>query len=98
MLLSGTGYATPNETSALAVDGGNTVWTTNLDGSVSRFANSGAAISPSTGYVSTGATSGVGIAIDASGNVWTTDYYLNTVFQYIGAAGPSSPGSRREAE
>ena len=87
--LSGTGYATPNETSALAVDGSNTVWTTNLDGSVSRFANSGTAISPSTGYVSAGATSGVGIAIDASGNVWTTDYYLNSVFEYIGAAGPT---------
>jgi hypothetical protein len=87
--LSGRGYATPNETSALAVDGSNTVWTANLDGSISRFKNSGEAISPSTGYVSKGATSGVGIAIDASGNVWTTDYYLNSVFEHIGAAGPT---------
>jgi hypothetical protein len=31
----------------------------------------------------------VGIAIDASGNVWTTDYYLNSVFEHIGAAGPT---------
>jgi hypothetical protein len=87
--LSGTGYVTPNETSALAIDGSNTVWTANVDGSVSRFANSGTAISPSTGYISAGATAAVGIAIDASGNVWTTDYYVNSLFEYIGAASPA---------
>jgi hypothetical protein len=87
--LSGTGYVTPNETSALAIDGSNTVWTANVDGSVSRFANTGAAISPATGYISAGATAAVGIAIDASGNVWTTDYYVNSLFEYIGAASPA---------
>jgi len=87
--LSGTGYVTPNETSALAIDGSNTVWTANVDGSVSRFSNSGTAISPAAGYLSTGATAEVGIAVDASGNVWTTDYYVNSLFEYVGAAAPT---------
>ena len=87
--LSGAGYAAPSATTSIAVDGSNTVWTSNVDGSVSRFSNSGAAISPTTGYQAKGATAGVGIAIDASGNVWTTDYYVNSLFEYIGAAGPT---------
>jgi hypothetical protein len=31
----------------------------------------------------------VGIAVDGSGNVWTTDYDSNTLFEYVGAAGPA---------
>jgi streptogramin lyase len=87
--LSGSGYTTPNNTSKLVVDGSNTVWTANVDGSISRFANSGTAISPATGYVSPDATAVVGIAVDPSGNVWTTDYYVNSVFEFVGAAGPT---------
>lgn len=87
--LSGAGYATPNETSAIAVDGSNTVWTANLDGSVSHFADSGTALSPATGYVTPGATAAVGIAVDASGNVWMTDFYVNSLFEYVGAASPT---------
>jgi streptogramin lyase len=88
--LSGSGYRIPASAASIAVDGDNTVWTANSDGSVSRFTNQGAAISPSTGYVSNGATAGVGIAIDASGNVWTSDNYVNSLFEYIGAAGPTT--------
>ena len=86
---SGSGYPTPNNTSKLVVDGSNTVWTANVDGSISRFANSGAAITPATGYVTRDATAAVGIAVDPSGNVWTTDYYVNSIFEYVGAAGPT---------
>ncbi|HZY64132.1 MAG TPA: hypothetical protein VFE38_16565 [Edaphobacter sp.] len=85
---SGAGYATPAEVSAVAVDGANTVWTANTDGSISRFTSSGAAISPATGYISAGATGEVGIALDASGNVWTTDNYVDSIFEFIGAASP----------
>ena len=87
--LSGSGYAIPAGAASILVDGDNTVWTANADGSVSRFANSGAAISPATGYVSSGATAEVGIAIDPSGNVWTSDNYVNSIFEYIGAAAPT---------
>ena len=86
--LSGAGYVTPSDVSALSVDGNNTVWTANTDGSISRLANSGAAISPATGYVSAGATGEVGIVVDASGNVWTTDNYVAALFEYVGAASP----------
>ena len=87
--LSGAGFTAPNDTSDVVVDGSNTVWSANLDGSVSRFSGTGAAISPATGYVTAGATSEVGIAVDGSGNVWTTDYYRNSLFEYVGAAGPT---------
>jgi hypothetical protein len=87
--LSGNGFTTPNDTSAIVVDGSNTVWTANTDGSVSRFASSGAALSPAKGYVTAGASAEVGIAVDASGNVWTTDYYKNSLYEYVGAAGPT---------
>jgi streptogramin lyase len=87
--LSGAGYATPSFVSAVAVDGANTVWTANTDGSISHLSNSGTAISPATGYVSPDATAEVGVVIDASGNVWTTDYYVNSLFEYVGAASPA---------
>ena len=87
--LSGSGFAAPGPTTSIAVDGNNTVWTSNLNGSVSRFSNLGAMIGPATGYLANGATAGVGIAIDASGNVWMTDYYVNSLFEYVGAAGPT---------
>ncbi len=87
--LSGSGYATPSATSSIAVDGNNTIWAGDVNGSVSQFSNSGTAISPSTGYTANGATAVVGMAIDASGNVWTTDYYVNSLFEYVGAAGPT---------
>lgn len=88
--LSGSGYRIPSGAASIAVDGDNTVWTANSDGSVSRLTNQGTAISPVTGYVSNGATAAVGIAIDASGNVWTSDNYVNSLFEYIGAAAPTT--------
>jgi hypothetical protein len=87
--LSGSGYPTPAEVSDVAVDGSNTIWTANTDGSISHFAASGAALSPATGYISPGATGEVGLALDASGNVWTTDNYVNSIFEYVGAASPT---------
>ncbi|HZY73441.1 MAG TPA: NHL repeat-containing protein [Edaphobacter sp.] len=87
---SGAGYATPAPVSAVAIDGSNTVWTANTDGSISRLSATGARISPSMGYTSAGATGEVGIVIDASGNVWTTDNYVNSIFEYVGAATPTT--------
>ncbi len=86
--LSGGGYATPSEVSALAVDGDNTVWTANTDGSVSHLANSGAALSPPAGYAAPDAMAAVGLVLDDAGNVWTTDYYVDSLFEYVGAAAP----------
>jgi len=87
--LSGAGFVTPNDVSAVAVDGSNTVWTANADGSVSHLSNTGASLSPSTGYISAAATGEVGLVVDASGNVWTTDNFVNSLFEYVGAATPA---------
>ncbi|HMH13091.1 MAG TPA: NHL repeat-containing protein [Edaphobacter sp.] len=92
---SGAGYTTPAPVAGIAVDGSNTVWTANLDGSVSHLSNAGTAISPATGFLATGATGEVGVAIDASGNVWTTDAWPNgtgqySLYEYVGAAGPTA--------
>ena len=87
--LSGAGYPVPADVASIAVDGSNTIWTANADGSISHLSNTGAAISPASGYISNGATAEVGIAIDASGNVWTTDNYIDSLFEYIGAASPA---------
>jgi streptogramin lyase len=89
-LLSGAGYATPADVSAVAVDGSNTIWTANTDGSISHLSATGASISPAaTGYISADATAEVGIALDASGNVWTTDNFVDSIFEYIGVASPT---------
>lgn len=88
-LLSGSGYTIPAGAASIAVDGSNTVWTANSDGSISHFGSSGALLSPSTGFIADRATAGVGIAIDASGNVWTSDNSVNSLFEYIGVATPA---------
>ena len=94
LLSGGTGYATSAAVSSVAVDGDNTIWTANTDGSISRLSATGASISPlKTGYISPAATAEVGIALDASGNVWTSDDNFgsgnSSIFEYIGAAAPT---------
>lgn len=89
LLSPGTGYTTPAPVSAVAVDGANTLWTANTDGSISHLSATGASLSPATGYISANATGEVGIALDASGNVWTSDNYINSIFEYVGAAAPT---------
>lgn len=94
-LLSGSnGYATSAAVSSLAVDGDNTIWTANTDGSISRLSATGASLSPlKTGYISPAATAEVGIALDASGNVWTSDDNFgpghSSIFEYVGAGAPT---------
>lgn len=87
--LSSSGYTIPAGAASIAVDGGNTVWTANSDGSLSHFGSSGVLLSPSTGFTADRATAGVGIAVDASGNVWTSDNSVNSLFEYIGVATPT---------
>ncbi len=70
-----------NTPTAIAIDGADNVWVTNsqgtglpLDSSVTEFSNSGTPLSPATGFVGGGLSSGTSfatsIAIDNSGNVW----------------------------
>ncbi len=80
---------------ALAVDGAGTVWVSNFRGnSVSAFASASggaasAALSPSSGFgVDAKLFEPFGIAVDASGNLWTANFAGNSVTQFVGAAVP----------
>jgi streptogramin lyase len=87
-VLSGSGYTVAGTSQTIAVDGANTIWTAGLtNGTLTHLTNAGAAISPAAGYKASGATAEYGMALDASGNIWTTDSggYL---FEWVGAAAP----------
>ncbi|MES2393961.1 MAG: hypothetical protein V4555_20160 [Acidobacteriota bacterium] len=98
-----------NDPLGFAVDGSGNVWVINFNKSqaqngdqscVAEFANSGAAISPSTGYMSSNPelnstsfsgpsiTGGSGIAVDGSGNVWIGNSLDGNLEILIGAATP----------
>ncbi len=63
----------------------------NRDGnSLSAFTNTGAPISPSTGYQAAGLNGPRGLAIDPSGNVWLTNFTYNSITEFIGVATPAT--------
>ena len=66
------------------------VWVANTNGTVSVLSNTGAAISPSTGYSGPGSKP-AGIAIDISGNVWVPSSTANTVTKILGVLAPVVP-------
>jgi hypothetical protein len=86
-----------NVPEGIAIDGAGNVWAVNRgstltsppypDSSLSEFNSSGDALSPSTGYQA-GLNLSLSLAIDGSGNVWTTNNSLNTVTEFVGAATP----------
>ncbi len=79
----------------IAIDGAGSVWVANFRGpSLSQLAGSasntpGNALSPSAGWApDAGLLEAYGIAIDASGNVWVTNFGNNTLTEFVGLAGP----------
>ena len=86
-----------NVPEGIAIDGAGNVWAANRgstatsapypDSSLSEFTSTGVAVSPATGYQA-GLNLSLSLAIDGSGNVWTTNSYLNTVTEFVGAASP----------
>jgi len=84
-----------NHPSGIETDGAGAVWVANYDGNTitelqgANQAAPGQAVSPSTGFgVDASLLDPYGIAIDASGNVWVSNFGLNTVTQFVGAATP----------
>ncbi len=84
-----------NHPQAIAVDGAGTVWVANYLGkSLSELAGSssatpGAFLSPSTGFGNDAAMlQPYGLAIDASGNIWVSNFGTDTLTQFIGIAAP----------
>jgi len=91
-----------NDPNGIAVDGNGTVWVTNYRGGSftelagAGSANHGTALSPSTGYgADVNLVEPFGIAIDASGNVWISNFdsvpaqgQQGTITEFVGLATP----------
>ncbi|MGD0442665.1 MAG: NHL repeat-containing protein, partial [Edaphobacter sp.] len=79
----------------IAIDGAGHVWNTNyLGDSITELAGSaanspGQILSPTVGYASDAKLDeGFAIAIDASGNLWITNFFSNTLTEIVGLATP----------
>ncbi len=79
----------------VAIDGANNAWIANYRGSsLTELAGAastlpGTVLSPASGYGSdAGLLEAFGIAIDASGDVWVTNFGSNTLTEFVGLAVP----------
>ena len=79
----------------IAIDGSGHVWVTNVSGSsITELAgsaanSSGQIVSPTTGWAKDADLSeGWDVAIDASGNLWITNFYTNVLTEIVGLATP----------
>ncbi len=79
----------------IAIDGSGHVWVTNyLGSSITELAGSAASspgqiLSPTAGYArDAGLVEAYAVSIDASGNLWVTNFYTNTLTEIIGLATP----------
>jgi streptogramin lyase len=79
----------------IAIDGSGHVWVTNyLGSSITELAGSAASspgqiLSPTVGYArDAGLVEAYAVSIDASGNLWVTNFYTNTLTEVIGLATP----------
>jgi len=87
-ILPSGGLGTP---AGIAIDGASQVWVTNANGTVSLFADSTAALSPSSGFTDPSLSTPSGIAIDLGGSVWIANEGNNSVTRILGAAAPAAP-------
>jgi sugar lactone lactonase YvrE len=89
---TGGGIAHPN---GIAVDGAGNVWVTDFDGNAvtelqgANGASPGQAISPAAGFGSDAHLARpYGLAIDAGGNLWVSNFAASTITQFLGVATP----------
>ncbi|HKF49534.1 MAG TPA: choice-of-anchor Q domain-containing protein [Terracidiphilus sp.] len=92
---SGGGLKAP---AALAIDGNSQVWVANSgNNSISLFLDTGAAVSPSTGFTDSSLSAPSGIAVDLGGSVWVANKGNNSLTRVVGAAAPVAPLSTAAA-
>jgi hypothetical protein len=82
---TGGGIVTP---ASIAIAGDGAVWIANTNSTIANLANSGTALSPSTGYNGGGLNTPTAVAIDGSGNVWVTNAGDSSLTEFVGAAAP----------
>jgi hypothetical protein len=96
-LLSGAGFTGGGLDSpqGIAIDGAGTVWVANYNApGITELAgasssNAGAPLSPAAGWApDSGVVEAYSLAMDASGNVWVSSFYKNTLNEYVGMAAP----------
>jgi streptogramin lyase len=87
--------ASINHPQGIAIDGSGHVWVTNYFGSsITELAGSAASspgqiLSPAPGWASDAKfNEGFAVAIDASGNLWITNFQTNTLTEIVGLATP----------
>jgi hypothetical protein len=89
------GEASIQHPQGIAIDGSGHVWVTNVSGSsITELAgsaanSSGQIVSPTAGWAKDADLSeGWDVAIDASGNLWITNFYTNVLTEIVGLATP----------
>jgi streptogramin lyase len=96
-VLSGTGFTSSSldHPQGIAVDGAGNAWVASYRApgltelAAASAATPGAILSPSTGWGSDASmTESFAVAIDASGNVWVTQFGTNTLTEFVGLAVP----------
>jgi streptogramin lyase len=96
-VLSGTGYTGGglSHPQGIAVDGSGTAWVVNYRGpalselAAASASTPGAILSPASGWAPDAKLSeAFGLAIDASGNLWATNFATNTLTEFVGLATP----------
>jgi len=93
---SGYTASSVNHPSGIAIDGAGNIWITNFQGnSIDEIYGAGSGqvgtvAAPLNGYgTDTGLNGPFGIAVDASGNVWVSNFGGNTLIIFVGLAAPT---------
>ena len=83
-----------NNANSMAIDSSNNIWVANyLGNSISKFSNSGTALTPSTGFTSGGVARPYYVSIDGGGNAWVANFAGQSLTELDNNGNPISPST-----